>query len=371
MARSILLVRLGMVGVLASVALIAISLALPTFAARSADPAPQPIDWWTRVGGLEAWYFENGYTQSPPPAATSTRPHSFLPIAAHPSSARLSASSTLTVTTYLPLVAKNHSPDEFRGVWISRFDWTGFGITPTTATLDTIVNNVKTANFNAILFQVRGTADAYYTPGLEPWAARLTGNLTKTLGVDPGWDPLAHLVAQAHAQGIQVHAYINVFPAWVCGLGAPPETVTPTHLFWSLSYSVTWDDWRVWTVSGPDSYATCSDYLWATPALSLTQSHVAAVAADLVTRYDIDGVHLDLVRYPGSTYSHDPFTRQAYTDTLAISPTLTFAQWQPDFQRAQISSLVAQVYSAVTSIKPDAWVSAAVWPNYTGFRKSN
>jgi uncharacterized lipoprotein YddW (UPF0748 family) len=250
-------------------------------------------------------------------------------------------------------------------VWVSRFDWTAFGITPTTATIDAIVSNVEAAHFNAILFQVRGAADAYYTPGLEPWAARLTGQLTKTLGVDPGWDPLAYMIAQAHAQDIQVHAYINVFPTWLCGLGAPPEAVTPTHLFWTLSYSVTWDDWRVWTTSGPDSYVTCSDYLWATPALSLTRAHVAAVAADLTTRYDIDGLHLDLVRYPGSNYSHDPFTRQAYTDALAISPTLTFAAWQPGFQRAQISDLVSQVYSAVTSVKPDAWVSAAVWPNYT------
>jgi uncharacterized lipoprotein YddW (UPF0748 family) len=121
--------------------------------------------------------------------------------------------------------------------------------------------------------------------------------------------------------------------------------------------------------SGPDSYATCSDYLWATPALSLTRAHVAAVAADLVTRYDIDGIHLDTVRYPSSAYSRDPFTMQAYTEALAISPTLTFTTWQPGFQRAQVTDLVSRVYSAVTTLKPDAWVSAAVWPDYdSGYR---
>ena len=98
--------------------------------------------------------------------------------------------------------------------------------------------------------------------------------------------------------------------------------------------------------------------------------HVAAVAADLVSRYDVDGVHLDLVRYPGSNTSHDPFTRQAYTDALTISPTLMFAEWQPDFQRSQVSSLVAQVYSAVTTLAPDVWLSAAVWPNYDSGRNA-
>jgi uncharacterized lipoprotein YddW (UPF0748 family) len=255
--------------------------------------------------------------------------------------------------------------EEFRGVWVTRFDWTAFGITPTTAAIDTIVSNVETAHFNAILFQVRGTADAYYAPGLEPWAARLTGHPTRTLGVDPGWDPLAYLIEQAHARDIQVHAYVNVFPTWLCGLGEPSSLATPRHLFWTLSYSTTWSAWRVWTTTGPDNLVTCGEYLWATPALSLTRAHVAAVAADIVTRYDVDGIHLDLVRYPGSGYSHDPFTRQAYTDALTLSPTLTFDAWRPDFQRAQISALVSQVYSAVTGIQPDAWVSAAVWPNYT------
>jgi uncharacterized lipoprotein YddW (UPF0748 family) len=352
------LLRLAAIGLTTLATLAATALALPNLAAQSAGPRPDLDGLWAQVGGLEAWYYANGYTDSPPPAAPATQPRS--PIASF-----VAASSTLTRTAYLPLIAKNHRPIEFRGVWVSRFDWTGFGITPTTATIDAIVSNVQAANFNAILFQVRGTGDAYYTPGLEPWAARMTGGLTKTLGVDPGWDPLAYLATQAHAKGIQVHAYINVFPTWLCGLGAPPNPVTPTHLFWSLSYSTTWANWRAWTTSGPDTLDACSDYLWATPALTLTRAHVAAIAADLVTRYAVDGIHLDLVRYPGSGYSHDPFTRQAYTDALAISPTLTFAQWQPDFQRAQVSNLVSQVYASLTAARPEAWLSAAVWPNYS------
>jgi uncharacterized lipoprotein YddW (UPF0748 family) len=358
MTRLTTLIRLAAIGLLASAAMAATMLTLPTQAAHPGLSQSDPDDVWARVGGLEAWYYENGYTESPPPPAPA-------PVSQSPITNLFVTSPTLTATVYLPLLAQRDSQVEFRGVWVTRFDWTSIGVTPTTAAIDTIVDNVKTANFNAILFQVRGTADAYYTPGLEPWAARMTGNATKTLGVDPGWDPLAYLIELAHARDIQVHAYVNVFPVWLCGLDAPSPFVTPMHLFWTLSYSVTWDDWRVWTASGPDNLASCSDYLWATPALSLTRAHVAAVAADLVERYDVDGIHLDLVRYPSSAYSYDPFTMQAFTEALALSPTLTLTDWRPGFQRAQVTSVVSQVYSAITSLEPDVWLSAAVWPNYT------
>jgi uncharacterized lipoprotein YddW (UPF0748 family) len=275
--------------------------------------------------------------------------------------------TTSAYTTYLPLISRNYPiVEEFRGLWITRFDWTRFGYTVTTSDLDAIVDKAASAHFNALLFQVRGTADAYYSSTLEPWAARLTGSTTKTLGADPGIDPLAYLITRAHHNGLQVHAYINIFPTWLCGLGAPPTGTTPLHPFWTLSYSTTWSAWRVHDQSGsPQSIATCPDYLWASPALSLTRNHIVAVATDIVQRYDVDGLHLDLIRYPGSTYSFDPYTMQAFSEALQITPTLTITDWRPNFQRAQINAIVQQIYSATTAIKPDLLVSAAVWPNYS------
>jgi uncharacterized lipoprotein YddW (UPF0748 family) len=83
-----------------------------------------------------------------------------------------------------------------------------------------------------------------------------------------------------------------------------------------------------------------------------------------VQRYNVDGIHLDLIRYPGSTYSFDPYTMQAFSDALKITSTLTITAWRPNFQRAQIDALVQQIYSATTALKPDLLVSAAVWFNY-------
>jgi uncharacterized lipoprotein YddW (UPF0748 family) len=273
----------------------------------------------------------------------------------------------VTYTLYLPVINRNYPiMQEVRALWVTRFEWTFYHRAVTTTDIDTIVDHAAAAHFNMLLFQIRGTADAFYSSTLEPWAARLTGETTATLGVDPGWDPLAYMVTKAHSSGLQVHAYMNVFPTWLCGVGAPPHT-TPEHLFWTLSHSsTTWSAWRVYSdPQTPMNIDTCSDYLWATPALSLTRDHIAAVATDIVSRYNVDGIHLDLIRYPGSNYSYDPYTLQAFTDALQITPSLTITGWRPDFQRAQINTLVGQVYSAITSLKPDLWLSAAVWPNYT------
>ncbi|MCA9993477.1 MAG: hypothetical protein KDE29_20985, partial [Anaerolineales bacterium] len=82
---------------------------------------------------------------------------------------------------------------ELRGLWVTRFDWTSYGSPADPAKIDEIVSNAAAAGFNAIFFQVRGAGDAYYTPGREPWAQRVSGG---TLGQppDPLWDPLAYFV---------------------------------------------------------------------------------------------------------------------------------------------------------------------------------
>jgi uncharacterized lipoprotein YddW (UPF0748 family) len=275
--------------------------------------------------------------------------------------------TTSAYTVYLPLINRNYPiAEEFRGLWVTRFDWTRFGYTVTTSDLDTIVDKAASARFNVLLFQVRGTADAFYASTLEPWSARLTGSTTKTLGTNPGFDPLTYLITRAHQSGLQVHAYINIFPTWPCGVGAPPDNTVPQHLFWTLSHSTTWSGWRVHDrPDSPQNIATCADYLWATPALSLIRNHITAVATDIVKRYAVDGLHLDLIRYPGSNYSFDPYTMQAFSAALKITPTLTITDWRPNFQREQINAIVRQIYSATTALKPDLLVSAAVWPNYT------
>ncbi len=333
--------------------------------------AATPPDFETlaaSIGRAEAWYFINGYTDAPPPAAQATlgSVEGFSP-------PQTIITPVLTATVYLPLVV-NHFPlmVERRAIWVTRFDWTTLNAGAQPEHIDAMVANIAGAGFNTIFFQVRGAGDAYYTPGLEPWAARLSaGTVTETLGMDPGWDPLARMLDVAHAAGLEVHAYINIYPAWLpspsaaYGPLAPPAT-TPPQMFDRFTYGPTHPEhpgeyglgwgWRHYDTAGNPMLLTWGTYLWASPGVDQVQSYITAIARDIVTRYPVDGVHLDLVRYAGPAYSYDPSSNAAAGDVR----TPARDQWQRD----RVTALVRQICTATHTLRPQAWVSAAVWPYY-------
>ena len=285
-------------------------------------------------------------------------------------------------TVYLPIAMQVLGRAEVRALWVSRYDWTTLGVTPTAADVQRVVSDAVHAGFNTILFQVRGAGDAYYTPGPEPWASRLTGTAGPSLGRDPGWDPLATLITLAHASGISVHAYINVYPAWQAP-PAPPNPPTSTYGLLTPTLGLNPPQWLNQLTYGPSNFGIYGlgykwrvydsithpmpieygEYVWASPAATAVQDSVVSVTTYLASRYALDGIHLDYVRYPGPQYSYDPFTLAAFSQALQISPTLTLTAWRGDFQRAQVSNLVARIYSQTAS--GPLLLSAAVWPRYT------
>lgn len=325
-----------------------------------------------RIGRAEAWFQANGYGGAPPSAAVS----SFWP----QSTSRLpemAVSSTITISlaprAYLPAIYNDYrAVEERRAVWITRFDWTSLGVSAAPEKIDEMVANVAGAGFNTIFFQVRGVGDAFYTPGLEPWAARLSsGTVTEALGLDPGWDPLARMLDVAHAAGLEVHAYVNVYPAWMPVYTAtysplaPPATVPPqmfdrftygpNHPEHPGEYGLGWD-WQMHDAAGNPMLLAWNTYLWASPGVDAVQDYVAEVVRDIVTRYAVDGVHLDLVRYAGPMYSYDPYSNAVVGSVK--SPVRD--QWQRD----RVTSLVGRVRAETHALRPGALVSAAVWPYY-------
>ena len=117
---------------------------------RAADPEEA---LWAEVGGLEAWHILKETTAPAPPSSVGP------PTA--PGEVR--ATDALTYCVYLPVVLKSHpQPPEVRALWVTRYDWTSFGYTPSPEDIRTIVEKAAYANFNVIFFQVRGVADAYY-----------------------------------------------------------------------------------------------------------------------------------------------------------------------------------------------------------------
>ncbi len=347
-------------------------------AASGVAAAETPPDFETlaaQMGRSDAWYRWNSDVVISPATSTVLPPTANTsPVANGSFATNDTFTYTLTGTLYLPLVAQDlaQPTTEVRALWITRYDWTAPGRTPTPGDLDAIVDKAAGAGFNTLFFQVRAAGDAYYTPGLEPWAARLhAGPVSETLGVDPGWDPLSRILETAHAAGLEVHAYVNVYPAWQSPPNAsygdlwppsttPPQmfdrfTYSPTHPQHPGGYSLGWT-WRQYDADLMPMPLAWGQYLWASPGVDQVQEHVAAVVRDIVTRYPVDGVHLDLVRYAGREYSHDPSSEAAAGTLIGEAR----AQWQRD----RVTALVRHITAETRALRPEILVSAAVWPYY-------
>lgn len=270
--------------------------------------------------------------------------------------------ATLPTSTPTPSPTPTQIPVgqvEFRGLWVTRFDWTRSTSPAEPAKIDEIVNNAANAGFNAILFQVRGSADSYYAPGLEPWAQRVSGGAFGQ-APSPYWDPLAYFVARAHARGLQLHAYINVYPVWD-NCTNPPAMVAPVPFYYQLQSAHGTTGGKLngvqWTTL---DQVSCGEYLYASPASPTVRAHVKSVAADLLNRYGVDGIHLDRVRYAGRNTSCDPVSESQY-GAPCFTNSATYEEWQ----RQQVNTLVREIYQdVVVPAGRGVWLSAAVWPTY-------
>ncbi len=247
---------------------------------------------------------------------------------------------------------------EARGVWMSRFEYatdrTRNNPEAGRQLIRSVFENARHARFNMVFFQVRGNADVFYRSDLEPWSAMLTGSL----GRDPGCDPLAVAVEEAHRLGMELHVWINTFPIWR-GTTVPPETV-PRQIF--LDHP----EWIVCDSSGAPMKIERNDYVWGSPGNPALRSHVLDVVREIIGRYDVDGIHFDYVRYPEGTttrgYSHDSVSVARFTSPETNPHRLSWDHWQRD----QINQFVFDAYNMITELKPWVKMSAAVIGKYMG-----
>jgi len=211
---------------------------------------------------------------------------------------------------------------EVRAVWIttaSGLDWPQTtNVVEQQTSMRALLRGVKAARFNTVFFQVRARGDAYYRSRYEPWAENLTGSL----GRDPGWDPLAFVLAEAHALGIEVHAWFNVFK--IRGPN-PVGPSTPEHPSRALaSFTVEQDG-----------------ELWLDPGRPEVRTYLATVALDLIRRYDIDAINFDFIRYPGTAFGDgESFAR--FGKAMNIH----------DWRRQNITAFVREVHAQAVHLKP-------------------
>jgi uncharacterized lipoprotein YddW (UPF0748 family) len=250
---------------------------------------------------------------------------------------------TLAVDTTVaaPPVAR-----EFRGVWVAsvaNMDWPsrpGLPVAEQKAELIAILDRAAALNLNAVVLQVRPSADALYASQKEPWSAFLTGQMGKA--PVPFYDPLAFAVAEAHARGLELHAWINPYRAHY---PADKSPISANHI----------------ARRRPDLVVKYGPFLWLDPGSAEVRSYTVGVVRDIVRRYDVDGIHIDDYFYPYRERTRrgreipfpDNRTWRAYRrkgGTLA----------RDDWRRHNVDLLVEQLYSMVKQEKP--WVKFGISP---------
>ena len=214
---------------------------------------------------------------------------------------------------------------EFRGAWVAciyNLDWPsskGLSAASQQAELRAILDKLVALKMNAIIFQVRPHCDAVYASALEPWSPWLSGSM----GRSPGYDPLAFCIREAHARGIEVHAWFNPFRA----LANTAHPASASHV----------------TRAAAQLTKRYGSVVWCDPALAETRERALHAILDVVRRYDVDGVHLDDYFYPY------PAGHQAFADGKS-----------PAQRRAYIDDFVSSLYAAVKQQK--AWVRVGISP---------
>ncbi len=230
---------------------------------------------------------------------------------------------------------------EARALWFTRYEYTS------EPAIRQTIQKAKEANINLVLFQVRGQADAYYFSSYEPWSERLGGKY-------PGFDPLAVAIDEAHRNGIELHAWLNVFPIW----SGATKPVSPAHIY------NTHPEWIMVNSSGVPMNPSATGYAFGSPGIPAYIDHLFNVFMEVVEKYDIDGLHMDYIRFPSNNYSYDSISITRFKQKTGLTgPSADLAQWA-QWRRDQVSNFVYKVYDGVMTRKPWVKVSAAVWGDY-------
>jgi len=238
-------------------------------------------------------------------------------------------------------------PAELRGVWVTRFEWTHESPDTIKTRIFKIMEQAAGANFNTVFFQVRGAAETLYPSPIETWSKLLNEK-------DPGFDPVALAIEEAHRHGLTFYAYINLLPLWADE--TPP--IDPDHLYYKHGPEVAPESsWVCFEKTGkPMKF---KEYYYLNPALPAVKSHLKSVIRHFVKTYNVEGLHFDRIRYPGPGYLYDPYSTKQFRADSLLSP-LSRAEWA----RHRLTDTVEDVVAEALLIKPYLHISAATWGLY-------
>ncbi|MCH5272137.1 MAG: family 10 glycosylhydrolase [Lachnospiraceae bacterium] len=239
---------------------------------------------------------------------------------------------------------ENKETQEFRAVWITylEFKTTGYTKKEFQAEIETMFNEISAMNMNAVVVHVRPFSDAMYSSSYFPWSRYISG----TQGKNPGFDPLEIMVEEAHARGLEIHAWLN--PYRITSSSTDVNDLSkdnPARIYRTDSNKN--NDRNVLTYDGK---------LYYNPASKEVQTLIINGIREIVENYDVDGIHFDDYFYPtlgkNFTSNFDAPEYETYKkEQIAKGKSyLSIADWR----RENVNSLVRGVYAAVKEINPDA-----------------
>lgn len=253
------------------------------------------------------------------------------------------------------------APREFRGAWVStvaNIDWPSRkDLSPQQqrAEIIAIVNRAKELNLNALILQVRPSADAIYPSAIEPWSEFLTGEQGRA--PSPFYDPLKFWIDEAHERGIELHAWFNPYRARHTAAKSP---LARNHV----------------GIISPAIVKSYGGFLWMDPGEAAAAKQTLDVMLDVVRRYDVDGVHLDDYFYPYPVPDNAASAPNTVNNPNATAPPVEQdfpdnPSWQTyvksggklsraDWRRQNVNDLIERAYTGIHREKQ--WVKFGISP---------
>ena len=243
------------------------------------------------------------------------------------------ASCTMMAGEVTPVSA--NPKHEFRGAWMHIIGQEQYARQTTEqnqAYLIDQLDKLHRAGCNAVIWQVRPQADAAYVSDLEPWSRWITGEPGKA--PSPMWDPLQFMIDESHRRGMELHAWINPYRVTSSKDDRPaPGHVYYEHPEWFLNYA--------------------DGKIYFDPGLPQSRDFIDRVVRDIITRYDVDAIHMDDYFYPYPVEGVD------FPDTTSYN--LYGLGWDKgDWRRHNVDLLIEQLHNTIQEVKP--WVRFGISP---------
>lgn len=229
---------------------------------------------------------------------------------------------------------------EFRGVWlqtVNREEYKKMTPAEMRGYFTYMLDEFQKAGFNAVVFQVRPKADAFYDSSYEPWSEQLTGMQGRA--PSPYWDPMEYLIRECHKRNMEFHAWLNPYRV----TSRKGEKLASSHVYYKH----------------PEWFVTYNGNIYFDPGIPACREYICKIVKDIVSRYDVDAIHMDDYFYPY------PVKGQAFPDDNSFKKYGKKQGYYPnrksDWRRNNVNMLILEIKETIVDTKKP-WVKFGISP---------